>query len=193
MKKFNQIFFKGLIFVLPVTLTFYFLFWAGLKAESIFGELIVSLVGEQYYLPGFGVVLTFIFVFFVGLLVSHYITAKLISWISSILEKVPLIKVIYNPLKDLMALLPGKSQNSAQKPKVVLVETLPGIKLLGLVTREDLDELPNHQLISVYVPYSYMLGGVTLLVSPDKVEQVNIPVDQALKLGVTAWIKAREE
>jgi uncharacterized membrane protein len=38
-----------------------------------------------------------------------------------------------------------------------------------------------------------MLGGVTVLIEKDKVQKVDIPVDQALKLSVTAWIKAGED
>jgi uncharacterized membrane protein len=63
---------------------------------------------------------------------------------------------------------------------------------MGLVTRDHLEELPGVNLISVYVPFSYMLGGLTLLVDPAKVEKIDIPVDQAIKLQVTAWIKAKK-
>ena len=75
---------------------------------------------------------------------------------------------------------------------MVLVPLSDGIEVLGLVTREDLEELPGSQLVSVYVPLSYMLGGITILVSKDKVKKVDMPVDMALKLAVTAWIKAPE-
>jgi hypothetical protein len=33
----------------------------------------------------------------------------------------------------------------------------------------------------------------SLIVSRDKMKIVDIPVDQALKLSVTAWIKAQED
>jgi uncharacterized membrane protein len=37
-----------------------------------------------------------------------------------------------------------------------------------------------------------MLGGLTLLVKKDLVTPLDIPVDQALKLSVTAWVKAKK-
>jgi uncharacterized membrane protein len=193
MKNLNQIFFKGLIVVLPITLTFYLLYWASIKIEGLFGSGLLWLLGKELYIPGLGILVTIIFIFIVGVLVSHWITAKLFAWFTDLLEKVPLIKVIYNPLKDLMALLPGKSQ-AGNPQRVVLVPLEPmGLKALGLVTREDLDELPGKNLISVYIPLSYMLGGITVLVEKEKVEIVDIPVDQALKLSVTAWIKAKDK
>lgn len=196
MKYINQIFFKGLIVVLPITLTFYLLIWASYKVESLFGSGLEYLLGQRLYIPGFGILLSLALIFLVGLLVNNYITGRFIQWLTKTLEKVPLIKVIYNPLRDLMALIPGRSSNKPKPQGVVLVPLEGmGVEVLGLITREELDELSTagEGLISVYVPLSYMLGGVTVLVKKDKVKKVDMPVDQALKLSVTAWIKAPEK
>ncbi len=193
MKYINQIFFKGLIVVLPITLTFYLLIWASYKIESLFGSTLEMIIGKWLYIPGLGIVVSLLFIFLVGLLVNNYITGRFFSWLTRTLEKVPLIKVIYNPLKDLMALIPGRSSEKDKPQRVVLVPLeAMGVEVLGLVTNEELNELPGSNLISVYVPLSYMLGGITVLISKDKVKKVDIPVDQALKLSVTAWIKAKD-
>lgn len=195
MKHINQIFFKGLIVVLPITLTFYLLIWASYKIESLFGSTLEMLIGQWLYIPGLGIAVTLVFIFLVGLLVNNYITGRFFSWLTNTLEKVPLIKVIYNPLKDLMALIPGRSSDKDKLQKVVLVPLEGmGVEVMGLVTREELVELPNSShLIAVYVPLSYMLGGITVLVPREKVKKIDIPVDQALKLSVTAWIKAKDK
>ncbi len=191
MKHLNQIFFKGLIVVLPITLTFYLLFWASVRLENLFGSGIAWALGQEFYIPGLGIVVTVVFVFLVGLLVSNLLTASFLKWFTNLLEKVPLIKAIYNPLKDLMALIPGKSGRTRPQRVVLVPLENMGVNVLGLVTREDeLTELPGHDLIPVYVPLSYMLGGMTVLVPRSKVIKVDMPVDQALKLSVTAWIKA---
>jgi uncharacterized membrane protein len=195
MKHINQIFFKGLIVVLPITLTFYLLIWASYKVESLFGSTLELLIGKWLYIPGLGIVVTLVFIFLVGLLVNNYFTGRFFKWLTNTLEKVPLIKVIYNPLKDLMALIPGKSSEKDKLQKVVLVPLEGmGVEVMGLVTREELNELPDSShLIAVYVPLSYMLGGITVLVPREKVKKIDIPVDQALKLSVTAWIKAKDK
>lgn len=194
MKSFNQIFLKGLIVVLPITLTFYLLIWASVTVESLFGSGLKFLLGKELYIPGFGILLTIILVFLVGLLVSHYFTARFFKLFTNLLEKVPLIKAIYNPLKDLMALLPGKASNQTKVQRVVMVPIdAMGGYAFGFVTREELSGLPLPHLVPVYIPYSYMLGGMTLLVPKDKLIKVDMPVDQALKLSVTAWLKAEEE
>jgi len=190
MKKLNQIFFQGLILVLPISLTFYLLFWLSLKAEGLFGSVVELVLGKELYFPGTGIVLTILVVFLVGLLAQSFVTARMLRWLTGQLEKFPLIKVIYNPLKDLMALLPGRSQ-AAGNQRVVLVP-YAGAQVLGLMTRDRLPELGASNLVSVYVPYSYILGGITLLVPADQVVRVDMPVDQAIKLSITAWIKAQD-
>lgn len=194
MKYLNQIFFKGLIVVLPITLTFYLLIWASINIESIFGNGLHYLLGKDLYIPGLGIVLTILFVFLIGLLVNNYITGRFFSWLTQSLEKIPLFKAIYNPLKDLMALIPGRSSSKDKPQRVVLVQLEHiGVEVMGLVTREDIEELQDNSKVTVYVPFSYMLGGMTLIVPKDKVKKVDMPVDQALKLSVTAWIKANED
>lgn len=194
MKYLNQIFFKGLIVVLPITLTFYLLIWVSINVESIFGSGLELVLGKKVYFPGLGILVTVIFIFLVGLLVNNYITGRFFAWLTSLLEKVPLIKAIYNPLKDLMALIPGRNSAKNKPQNVVLVKLEHlGIEALGLVTREELDELPGENKVTVFIPFSYMLGGMTVIVTKDKIRKVDIPVDQALKLSVTAWIKASEE
>lgn len=190
MKYLNQLFFKGLIVVLPISLTFYILFLISVRMETFFGDLLARIVGKELYVPGLGIVATIGVVLLVGFLVNNYFTGRIFLWFNSLMERVPLIKIIYNPLKDLMALIPGGS-NGKENQRVVLVP-LPGlgVKTLGLVTREELEELHNKTDITVYVPLSYMLGGITVIVPRDQVEKVDMPVDQALKLAVTAWIKA---
>lgn len=191
MRKLNQIFFKGLILVLPVTLTFYLLYWASIKIESVFKSFLLFILGKELYIPGLGILVTFIFIFLVGLLVNNFITGRIIKWVTGLLERVPLIKVIYSPLKDLMGLIPGGS-SSKDKPQRVVLVPMPGmgVEALGFVTREELEELPGRDLISVYIPMSYMLGGITVLIEREKVKKVDMKVEEALKLSVTAWIKA---
>lgn len=185
------IFLKGLAIVLPVTLTISLISWVIVKAEGMFGNLLNKILGN-YYIPGLGILVTILAIFLTGLLVSNYITEKFVKYFLLKFEKVPLIKVIYNPLKDLFALFGSNATNKNMK-SVVLVKP-PGseLKFLGLVTRENFSDLPKNALpeghITVYVPMSYMFGGFTTIVPRSCVEEVDIPVEKAMKLAITGWI-----
>lgn len=194
MKSIYQIFLKGLAVVLPVSLTVYLFIWLITLAESLFSRLIRGLLGDSYYVPGLGMITTLCFIFFIGMLVSNYFTAKIVTAITDRLEKVPFIKSIYAPLKDIMGLF-DKSKH--QHKRVVLVQEQDlGAYRIGLVTRDQFRDLPSEfQLkdhVSVYFPMSYMFGGYTRLISKERLIEVDIPVEQALKLAITGWVKTRD-
>lgn len=193
MKAVNRLFIKGLIVVLPVTVTIYVLVLVATKAESVFGGLIQSILGTNLYIPGLGIALTFLAILGVGILVSNFLTGKIINWAIDKFESFPLIKAIYRPLKDLIGLFANDSENAMKKVVFVNFEAM-GFKTLGLVTREEFDDLPAGAVdsgnIAVYIPMSYMLGGFTAIVPKENVKEVDIPVEKAFKLAITGWIKS---
>lgn len=192
MRFLNQLFFKGLIVVLPVTLTIYLLVWISSKAEGVFGNNLKAALGD-HYIPGLGIGVAFFFLVIVGFLVNNYLTGKLINFFISKFERVPFIKAIYSPLRDLMSLFAGGGSNDMKKVVLVDFEKL-GFQAIGLVTREEFGDLPPGSIeeskIAVYMPMSYMMGGFTMIVSRSQVKELDIPVEKAIKLAITGWIKA---
>lgn len=150
----------------------------------------------DYYVPGIGIAVTFSVVFLTGFLASNFLTARIVRFFTLQFEKVPFIKTIYSPLKDLMSLFSGRQ--SKDMKKVVAVK-LDGSKIetLGLVTREDFRDLNEDSFtadkIAVYIPLSYMIGGITVIVGRESVRELNIPVDRAFRLAITGWIKHEED
>lgn len=193
MKLFNRLFWKGLIVVMPITITIYVLLIVLTKAENIFGSLIKDIIGPNWYIPGLGIVVTISLMVIVGLLVSNFITGSVIRFFIHQFERFPIIKAIYNPLRDLMSLFTEGSADKMKKVVIVNNEKL-GFRSIGLVTREEFDDLPAgcipEDTVAVYIPMSYMLGGFTTLVPRSCVVEVDIPVEKAIKLAITGWIKA---
>ena len=193
MNMINKLFFKGLIVVMPVTLTLYLMVVISTKAENLFGNLLKDFLGPGLYIPGFGILLTVIAIIGVGVLAGNFITGRIINWAISTFEKIPFLKAIYNPLRDLMSLFAGGGTDNMKKVVIVNFEKL-GFKSIGLVTREEFSDIPEGTFpddnIAVYVPMSYMLGGFTTIVPRSSVTEVDIPVEKAFKLAITGWIKA---
>ena len=193
MKIINRLFFQGLIVVLPFSLTIYLLIAISTKAESIFGSFLKDLIGPSLYIPGFGIAFAVMAMVCVGILAGNFITGRIISFATSQFERLPFLKAIYNPLKDLMSLFGGSGSKDTKKVVIVNLDKL-GIKTIGLVTREEFSDLPKGAIeddnIAVYIPMSYMLGGFTTIVPRSSVSEVDIPPEQALKLAITGWIKA---
>ena len=67
-------------------------------------------------------------------------------------------------------------------------------RLMGLVTRESFDDLPegigDDQTVAVYLPMSYQLGGFTIMVPKDKIHPVDMTVDRAMQFVLTAGVSA---
>lgn len=184
-------FLKGLVTLLPIAITIYILYAGFLIFENWLGSILRHLLPEQAYVPGFGFLLTLVLIFLFGLLLNNIITVSFWAEVEKKLTEVPLIKAVYSPLRDLMNLF-SKGQKGLQS--VVLVELTPGTKILGLVTRDNFKDIPNlsrelEGKVAVYFPLSYALGGMTLLIDKTKLQIVDIPVEKALSLGITAWVK----
>jgi len=195
LKAINRLFLKGLIVVMPISLSIYLLLIILMKAENIFAHFIKDLMGENNYIPGLGILLTFLVLVVIGGLVSNFITGKIITFLINQFEKVPFLKAIYNPLRDLMSLFAGSGPDNMKKVVLVNFDKL-GFKAIGLVTREEFRDLPvgvfSDEDIAVYIPMSYMLGGFTTIVPRSSVTEVDIPVEQAIKLAITGWIKSQK-
>lgn len=194
MASFNKVFFRGLITLLPITLTIYILYSAIIILENILGSLLRYLF-PYYYIPGFGFFLTLTLIYLFGLLLNNYITGRALLALEDRLTKVPLIKAVYSPLRDLMNLF---SQSGKKDMGSVVLVQLPhmGMQMLGIVTRENINDLQlpasTDQHIAVYFPFSYALGGNTFLVPRSSITEIDMPIEKAMSLAITAWVKVEK-
>ncbi|MEQ1721896.1 MAG: DUF502 domain-containing protein [Pseudobdellovibrio sp.] len=192
MNKIQKIFVSGLISFLPLAVTIYIVYAGVTIVENLLGNFLRSLLPVDAYIPGFGFLATMVLIFLLGLLLNNFVTAGLLQRLQEKLTEVPLIKVVYSPLRDLMNLF--SKRGGSQLQKVVLVQFDGGKEVLGLVTREHFNDLDKNLKVSpdkiaVYIPMSYGLGGYTILVNKTQVTPIDIPVEKAMSLALTAWIK----
>jgi uncharacterized membrane protein len=185
-------FLKGLLTLLPITLTLYLLFWIASSAESAFGEPLRTWFPQPLYFPGAGMVLVIVLIFLFGTIVNNYFARRFVDWLEERLEALPVIRSIYGPLRDVTQLFAKGGQTASQR--VVMVQFDSGVELMGLITREQFQDLPPNTVaagsVTVFVPYSYGVGGMTLIVPRSRVRETAIPADKAMQLAITGWIKA---
>lgn len=193
MSRLQKIFISGLVAFLPIALSIYVLMIGVSLIENMFGQFLRQVLPEGTYIPGFGFIATIAFILILGFLVDNFITATFFRRLQEKLREVPLVKVIYSPLRDLMNLF-AKGQQQQTMQKVVLVHFTKSHSVLGLVTRESFQDLDLKMMLSadkiaVYIPMSYGLGGYTVLVNKSDVEAVDMPIEKAMSLALTGWIK----
>jgi uncharacterized membrane protein len=190
-----RIFLKGLLTLLPITLTIYLLVWIATKAEAIFGDPIRRYFPGYQLIPGTGVLIIVVLIFLVGLLVNNYLTKRFFEWLERQIEHTPVIRSIYGPLRDVTNLFASPGGAGAQAQRVVMVRfDAIGTEMLGLMTRDSFSDLPNGAIlpgsVAVFIPFSYGMGGFTVIVQKSQIRETTIAADRAMQLAITGWIKA---
>ncbi len=189
MKRLGRSLLRGLVVVGPIGLTIYIVVWVVKFLDDILGNLLRSIMPE-FYVTGMGLLLAVVLVLLIGMLLDSVVVRMLVGGAEDMLERLPLVKTVYGSLRDLAGFFSHSRQ--AQGARQVVLIHLPGsgMKLLGLVTRDDLTDLPPQfgapDHVAVYIPLSYAWGGYTTLVPRSAIEKVDMTVEAALRFAVTA-------
>ncbi len=186
----SRVFIKGLITLLPITLTLALLIWVATRAEWMFGEPLRQIIPDAFYFPGAGVFLAIVVIFLVGLAVNNFLTNRFVAFLEAQLERVPVIKNIYSPRRDVTQMVAKKEHSNLQR--VVMVR-MGDVETMGLITRDTFTDLPEGTIppdhVAVFLPFSYGVGGFTVLVAKNKVRETALPAEKALQLSITGWVK----
>jgi uncharacterized membrane protein len=190
-KQLYQYFFRGLITALPLGLTVYLFYMFLAWSETLAMQLIRPFIGG-FYVPGMGLILGVTGIFLLGFLVSQRGVGKLLSLVELPFTNLPVVKSIYSSLKDFADYFSPQRSQAAQQMVVAL--RMPGqdLELVGLVTRQRVDDLPAGFLqgdrVAVYLPMGYMIGGYTVFVPRDWVQPINMSVEEAMRSTLFAWM-----
>ncbi len=196
MKTLSNVLMKGLATVLPIALTVYAIVWLLTTAESVMHRVITLMLPASLYWPGLGIVSGLVLLFAIGSAVNAYLVRRVLGVWDRFLARIPVVKTVYGAIRDMTRLLPsGDTHRDLQS--VVLWKSNAGAYLLGFVTRDNLPELArsvgHDELVAVYVPLSYMIGGVTLYLPRTELVLVDMPVESAMRLAITGGMSAMNE
>jgi uncharacterized membrane protein len=189
MKRLYAYFFRGLISFLPVGLTVYVLYLFVTWVEGLAMQMLRPFTGE-FYLPGLGIVLGTVLILVLGFLVSQPFMTRMLSWVELPFTNLPLVKSIYSSLKSFADYFSPHERDEQQV--VLLKKPDSDISIIGLVTRQNLTDLPldaqTRQHVAVYLPMGYMIGGYTVFVPREWVQVLDMSVEEAMRSSLTAWM-----
>jgi uncharacterized membrane protein len=162
------------------------LFPPELQPEAVFG----------FHVPGFGIVLVLALMLLTGMLVANFIGRRLLVWWELALERIPLVRSIYSGVKGLTETLFADSGKSFSR--VVLVE-YPRKEMwsIGFVTSDHLPMVDavtgGVRQVCVYVPTTpNPTSGLIVFVPQDQVVDVDMTIDEAMKMVVTLGVVVPE-
>jgi len=193
MKKCVSIFFSGLKYFLPLVITLLVVVWVIAGLEGLFKWVLHFFIGSSYDFPGLGWLAAILFTFLFGLLIQVPTLRKWMDRWMKLFLQLPIISTLHNMSSDIMMFLTKKGMRQGQ---IVKIHTPLG-DVLGILTREDLSELPdgvgNEDQVAVFISMSYNLGGYTFLVPKKDVEPLDLSVEKGLALAMTAYISGKKD
>ena len=194
MKKLRTIIVAGLLVWIPLGLTIFVI------------KLLIDLLGQTYLLippalrpenligieiPGIGVIVAIIVVLLTGLITANYFGNRIVKAWDAFLDRIPLIRSIYSPLKKFSELV--LSDQTQSFSKVLLIEyPRKGIYSLCFQTSKELGEVQNQsgeEMVCVYIPTTpNPTSGYIVLVPQNEVKELKMSVEDALKMIISLGV-----
>jgi len=195
----KKFFLTGLLVVVPVYLTYYILSVLVRFADHLLSFLPQKFHPDTYlpfHIPGFGIIITFIFIFLVGVLTTNFFGKKMVLLWERILSKIPLIRTIYTASKQLIEAF--FATNRAGFRRVVLIEyPRKGIYVIGFVTgiaRGEVQNKTNEKTINIFLPTTpNPTSGFYILVPEKDTIPLKISVEDAFKLIISGGMISPED
>lgn len=193
--------FTGLLIWIPLVITF----WVLALVVGLMDQTLMLLPDSLHprvllgmYIPGLGVILTFVVLLATGMFAANYFGAWLFKTGDWVLSRIPLFKIVYNSVKQVSDTLLSSSGEAFSR-SVLVPYPHPGVWALGFVTgtppvclQESLSD--QGQLVSVYVPTSPSpASGYVLMVPESLLRPSGLSVDEALKYIVSLGVVAPAE
>ena len=131
--------------------------------------------------------------YFVGLAVNAYFVNSALRMSDAFFARIPVVKTIYLAIRDFMRFFPSSGQGSDLR-RVVLVQFGPG-KVIGFVTAES-DEMlrrstpAGDDMVAVYLPMSYMVGGYTMFLPRELVETTSLSVEEGMRIALMGGVRS---
>jgi len=201
-------FYTGLIAVLPVVLTVYFVSWVAKVVIAFIGNSFMVKYVTDYLLEMdsittrqeaevyikvavyiFAVLGVFIGITLVGMTLKLVIGKKIANGLERLFTKIPIIKSIYTTLSQITSMVSSDKSKSYQK--VVLLEyPRKGIYSLGFLTshgNEYFEDITGKvRLLNIFIPTSpNPTSGMFVMVRESEAKILEMKVEEAVKLIIS--------
>ena len=181
-RRFIRYFFSGTLFIVPLVATAYFIYFSFQKLDS--------LLNLPY--PGLGFLIILVTITGFGYLTTNFAFKTFADWFDHGMNKIPLVKLIYSAVKDLLGAFVG-DKKKFNKPVLVRINKDNNLFQIGFITQPDLTELGLSDMVVVYFPHSYAFSGFHYFVAKENIKPLNISGPTAMKFIVSGGVSGFKE
>jgi len=196
LRRLLQYFFQGLIVLAPIGITI----WVVLSLFNLVDDILPNILhavapslikkdfeGNLIKIPGLGFLVVIALVLLVGWLSSLFAVGRLVALLDTVLEKTPGIKFIYSSVKDFLEAFAG-NKKKFDKPVLVNVDATD-VWRVGFITQKSSADFGLEDHVTVYVPHSYAISGITYIVPLSRVRSLNnVSAADAMKYTVSGGV-----
>ncbi len=191
-----QLFFQGVVVLAPIGVTIWVVVslfnWVDNFLPNllnfIFPLQFAEVNGQIPKVTGLGFVVAITLVLFIGWLSSLFFVERLVSIFDKLLEKTPGVKIIYSSVKDFLEAFAG-NKKKFDKPVLVCIDA-EDIWRIGFITQKNTEHFGLKDFVTVYVPHSYAISGITYIVSADRIKKMpkGVNASEAMKYVVSGGV-----
>jgi uncharacterized membrane protein len=191
-----QLFFQGVVVLAPIGVTIWVVVslfnWVDNFLPNllniIFPLQFTEVDGQIPKVTGLGFVVAITLVLFIGWLSSLFFVERLMSIFDKLLEKTPGVKIIYSSVKDFLEAFAGNKKKFDQ-PVLVNVDATD-VWRIGFITQKNTEHFGLKDFVTVYVPHSYAISGITYIVSADRIKKMpkGVNASEAMKYVVSGGV-----
>jgi len=186
----------GILVLAPITLTAYILivlfrFIDGLLQNSVMVFLyrVLDLPPETPTIPGVGILAVLALLVITGIAARNFIGRKLLNVGDNLLTRIPLANRIYIAIRQISEAI-FSEKRELFKQAVLIEYPRKGIYSVGFFTQDTrgtVQEAIPEDVMSVFIPTTpNPTSGYLLFVPKDQVQVLDISVEDALKLVISA-------
>ena len=168
-------FLRGLVIVVPIALTLYLIYEAFTRIDRLL----------NLRIPGVGFAITIVLIVLIGALASNFFVRKFLQLTEAVFTRAPIVRLVYAAIRDLLEAFVGDQKRFNQPVAVSLSD---GVRTLGFMTQEDLSFLSMPGQVSVYLPFSYSVAGMVIVVANSRVERLTLDSASVMALVVSGGV-----
>lgn len=196
-----QLFFQGVVVLAPIGVTIWVVVSLFNWVDNILPNLLnfifpiqfAEVNGQIPKVTGLGFLVAITLVLLVGWLSSLFFVERLVSIFDKILEKTPGVKIIYSSVKDFLEAFAG-NKKKFDEPVLVNVDATD-VWRIGFITQKSTEHFGLKEFVTVYVPHSYAISGITYIVTPDRIKKMpkGVNASEAMKYVVSGGVTTVDE
>ncbi|MHC4692646.1 MAG: DUF502 domain-containing protein [Planctomycetota bacterium] len=184
MRTIVKYFLRGLLICVPILVTVFILLWAFTGLDKVLREKL------HIPIPGLGILATISAIFLIGLLASNFMGRKLFGLVEKVFTKLPLVKLLYGSIKDIVEAFAGE-EKKFDKPVVVSLTGGDGPKVAGFITNESLENFGLDDYAAVYLPQSYNFAGNVLIFKKESIQPLDVDSSKAMSFIVSGGVSGK--